>query len=129
MRRDQSIRNRSVLLTRWRGAARVISDASSDATPPAARSPEVPSLAPSSNDEETLFGLFEADILSSVAEPMARVLLRLLAPPREAVLAERSEAKRAQILAQLDLVEDVLDAVLLAGGASLDGAEQAGRSQ
>lgn len=71
-------------------------------------------------NEAALFRRFEEEIQRVVPRPTAEVLCRLLAAPRDALLRERSEENRAQMLAQLDLIEDVLDAVLLAGAASAD---------
>jgi hypothetical protein len=143
MRGEEVRRNRSVLLARWRGAAAVVRDRNERASPSkalptgavevppeplfalahrdAAESPARPDFAPSGRDELTLLQELEAEIRRAVPSAMAQTLSRLLAAPR-AGATELTEEIRAALLSQLDLVEDVLDAVLLAGG-------QAGHSE
>src|SRR5512138_682355 len=119
MRGEEVRRNRSVLLARWRGAG---------ATGPASREPALvfPSddarsrgtpayFAPSARDELALLQELEAEIRRAVPRATADTLCRILAAPR-AGASELTEEIRAALLSQLDLVEDVLDAVLLTGG-------------
>ena len=75
-------------------------------------------------DEASLLRRFEEEILRVVPRPTADALCRLLAAPRDALLRQRSEENRAQMLAQLDLIEDVLDAALLAGTSATQGQDQ-----
>jgi hypothetical protein len=106
MRRDEVSRNRSVLLARWRDASAVRERGEGDACP---------APAPSSRDDVALLDRLEAEIRRSVPRSTADTLCRILAAPR-AGASELSPEIRAAILSKLDLVEDVLDAVLLAGG-------------
>ena len=129
MRGDSSGRNRSALLTRWRGALRVVRERESFASPPIEPAPAVTGaaaeleLALATADDAASFNRFEMAILSAVARPMADKLIALLAPSRAAVLTERNAATCAASLVQLDLLEDVLDALLLVNAAAGDGAE------
>lgn len=111
MNGDKMSRTRSLLLARWRRAPRVASEQDKGTVSPPVPKP----LSPSEWDEASLFRQFEAEIRGAVAQPTADALCRILAAPRAAVLNERTPKSRAEILAKLDLVEDVLDAVLLAG--------------
>jgi hypothetical protein len=122
MRGDPSSRNRSVLLTRWRGALRVVPEPESVVPAAAPPLPAVLVPAPQTANEAELFELFEAEIRCAVAQPMADAILRMLSATRAAVLAERSQANCLASLAQLDWAEDILDAVLLADRASSEGA-------
>jgi hypothetical protein len=123
MRGDSSDRNGSGLLSRWRGALRVVGEPPAVGSPTVARSP-APVLAPPPASAAALYALFEQEIVIAVAPPMADTLLRMLAPTRDAVLADPSEANRAASLAQLDLLEDVLDALLLAKATHGEGGPQ-----
>ena len=108
MRGDPSARNRSVLLTRWRAAPAVVHESS-----PALAASFTVTPAPATSDEAALFSQFEAEIRASLSPAMATTLLRMLSASRTAVLAARSPATCAASLRQLDLLEDVLDALLL----------------
>ena len=143
MRRDEVSRNRSVLLARWRDAAAVAREPGESGarfTPlpidAAARVP-APTLAATEDgasstneatrfaparDEETLIRQLEAEIRRAVPRTTADTLCAILAAPR-ARASELTPEIRAAILAKLDLVEDVLDAVLLAGRGHREAAE------
>lgn len=116
---DSRGRSRSALLTRWRGAVRLVREQNSvapESAEPAAAEPAEATeiaLAPAMENLAASFSLFEAELLNAVARPTAEKLLQLLAPSRTAVLTDRNAATCATSLAQLDLLEDVLDALLL----------------
>ncbi len=116
MRGDLSGGNRSVLLTRWRGASAVVRPVTEPAVVTAL---EVPPAVPAGRAHDLAASLleFELEISNSVAQPMADALFRLLAPSRDALLTEPSAANQTACLARLDLLEDVLDAALLASAA------------
>jgi hypothetical protein len=115
---DKLSRSRSLVLARWRGAADV---ARERAESPAVHAPEAPEKADA--DAAELFRRFEAEVLAAVPAPMAVTLRRLLDAPRAAVSSEANPENYEKILAALDLVEDVLDAVLLTGAAASPGTE------
>lgn len=73
-------------------------------------------------DEETLLRELEAEIRRAVPRTTADTLCGILAAPR-AGSSELTQEIRAALLAKLDLVEDVLDAVLLAGRGHGDAGE------
>jgi len=112
MRREEASRNRSVLLARWR-------DASSAISTPAALSvvPVVAELRPVVEPaaRESL-EQFQTELARSVAPSVAQAVGRLLAPSCAAWAEAPSAESREALLAALDVVEDVLDAVLLTGG-------------
>jgi hypothetical protein len=118
MRGETPSRSRSPLLARWRGAVGVVRD----------RGPESPDPArpyrPAAGDAAALFQSFEAELQHAVAQPMADTVRRLLEAPRADVLREPTPENYAKLLSALDLVEDVLDAVLLTGPASGRNAEK-----
>lgn len=111
-------RSRSILLARWRGAAGAVRVASHAA-------PAEPAPAKASAAE--LFRLFEAEALGAVGPAMADVLRRLLEAPRADVSSEPNPESYAKGLAALDLVEDVLDAILLTGSVTRRDAQQSGK--
>jgi hypothetical protein len=121
MRGDEVSRNRSVLLARWRAAAALERAPArvSESPPPS----EVKPFTPGAGDEATLFQRFEEELRSALPRAAADTIGRILAAPRAAVLTERTPESLAVILSKLDLVEDVLDAILLAGGAPSGEAE------
>jgi hypothetical protein len=131
MRGDEDSRSRSLLLARWRGAGGVVrarapvavpSTAAPELEPRAAiGEPAVTAAEPAGRarpaDEATLFGEFEAELQAAVSAPMARTLHALMEGSKSAWQTARTPENRAKILAALDQVEDVLDAVLLTGAA------------
>jgi hypothetical protein len=62
-----------------------------------------------------LFRSFEEEALAAVGPALSDTLRRLLAGPRAALSSEPDPESHASVLVALDLVEDVLDAVLLTG--------------
>ncbi len=128
MHGDEISRNRALLLARWRGAASV-ADAREQA--PVSPTPALSDAAPVNPTAEgevasvaSSMERFEAEIRNSVPQPAADALGRILAPARAAVTGELTPEARAEILLKLDLVEDILDAVLLAGRAVHEDAEK-----
>jgi hypothetical protein len=105
MRGDELSRSRSLLLARWRGAAGAVR-ATTHAQAVAA---------PARQSTAELFRLFEEEALDAVGPAMSETLRRLLETPRAALSSARDPDSYANVLVTLDLVEDVLDAVLLTG--------------
>jgi hypothetical protein len=129
MHGDKNSRNRSLLLARWRGAAVVAHERSQ--APESSLTPALPDGAPMDVTGEgkvtsvsALLRQFEAEIRSSVPQPAADALGRILAPVRAAVTSELAPETCREILVRLDLIEDVLDAVLLAGRADREDTEK-----
>lgn len=77
------------------------------------QAPAVPAKARPSTAE--LFRLFEEETLDAVGPAMSATLRRLLEGPRAAMSSGPDPESYANVLVALDLVEDVLDAVLLTG--------------
>jgi hypothetical protein len=106
MRGDELSRSRSLLLARWRGAPSPVRETLQAPAP-------APAPAPARASAAELFRLFEAEALQAVGPAMADTLRRLLDGPRAAVSCEPDPQSYVTALAALDLVEDVLDAVVL----------------
>jgi hypothetical protein len=104
MRGDELSRSRSLLLARWRGAPSLVRET--------LQAP-APAPAPARASAAELFRLFEAEALRAVGPALADTLRRLLEGPRAAVSCEPDPQSYVKALAALDLVEDVLDAVVL----------------
>jgi hypothetical protein len=120
------------MLARWRDAAKRAGEAGAVVVSPVVveHAAEVePSPAPlaeplSPPDDVTALAQLEEELTRAVAAPTAEAIGRLMAMPRAALLSERTAESRAKLLAALDLVEDVLDAVLLTGVKGEHGQEQ-----
>ena len=134
MRRD-STRESQTMLARWRDAAKRVGVAGTIVVSPVVveRAAEVEfALAPLAEplssaappDEVTALDELDEELTRAVAAPTAEAIGRLLALPRAALLSERTAESRAELLAALDLAEDVLDAVLLTGVRGSHGQEQ-----
>jgi hypothetical protein len=120
MRANETLRHRSGLLARWRDSAAVapgtndpVASLAVDAS--AVEGPHRTAQPSALSDEGTLLRQLEEELLNAVGQPTTDTLLRLLAAPSAALLAERSPEHRQEMLAQLDVLEDVLDALLLTG--------------
>jgi hypothetical protein len=122
------------MLARWRDAAKRASEAGAIVVPPVvveraaevefAPAPLAEPLSPAAPpDEVTALAQLDEELTRAVAAPAAEAIGRLLALPRAALLSERTAESRAELLAALDLVEDVLDAVLLTGARDAHGQE------
>lgn len=130
MRGDDTRRNRSVLLARWRDAAGVVHDsgaaraqeAAADAPATATPKNDLPApldvpLLGAEPDAATLLEQFEVELARSVAPTLADAIRRMLAPARADWSSLRNAESRSALVAVLEQVEDVLDAVLLTGAA------------
>lgn len=132
MRRDPIGRSQSMLLARWRDAAGGAGAASAEIVSRAeieratgvelAPVPRAELAAPP--DEATAFAQLEEELSRAVAAPVAEAIARLLAAPRAARANERTAESGEQLLSALDLVEDVLDAVVLTGARGAHGQQQ-----
>jgi hypothetical protein len=111
MRGDETTQSRSALLARWRDAAGVRDSAVAAPAPV-----ETPVVA-AALDAATLLEQLESELLRSVPRATADAVLRMLAPSRAAWSSEPNAESRAKMLAVLEQIEDVLDAVLLTGAA------------
>lgn len=74
-------------------------------------------------DEGTLFREFVAEILGVVGSPLAEKLSGVLAHPWASLQSAGTPENRAKVLSVLDLVEDLLDALVLLGPARVAGPE------
>ena len=117
MWRDDPSLERATLMARWRRAAPFVHTA---------RPVAAPRQAPVAADTATLLGAFEVELLGAVPAPMAEVLRGLLTRPGASFLAEPNAENRAKLLTAFDLLEDVLDALLLARSAALDSSSRPG---
>lgn len=126
MRGDDVCRNGSVLLARWREAARLegaslAEPLQGEPTETALDEEQASALAPPSAEAPSLGEVvtrldeLEAAIGEVVPSPSAQALVQILAGARAALVAQPNLDACRALLAELDLVEDVLDAVLLTG--------------
>lgn len=101
-------------IARWRGSALPVREERAEPAP-------VPPLVADSGpaNAAVLLAAFEAEVRSAVPEPMAEVVCQLLSAHKLRYLTASTAENRAQLLTALDLVEDVLDALLLAGSADV----------